>query len=877
MVIRLVDEYQLRKDIDNLKAQVDNIDLSTYAKSSDTQILLNKFDNDLDTLDSDLTEFHGTLISLRGNLIEFNQELIDFDEDNTNLANDLTKLKDNLHRFINATNNFSTHLSDLDDTINQFDTDVFGENGLDSQLQNLATVIGDNNSGLVKGLNDLDSNLTQLDNDVFGNNGLDSQLSNLAVVVGDNNSGLVKGLNDLDNSLTQLDIDTTGLSTRLTTVEGNLSTVTTGLTSTDSDLKKLVYSLDKLSGYLTDFEGSLEDLQDELEDDPNIDTSKLNENMVALFGAISEVKSNVSTVETDMYGNGTSELPAEGSLLADMSTAKTNIGSAQTAIGNVKTDLYGSNQNPNSPQTGSVKSNLNTLKNDTVPAVQTALYGNGTASNPSSDSTMGKINTVKSDLYGNGTASNPQTGSLKNNLNTLKDTTVPEVQTALYGNGTASNPAENSTMGKINTVKSDLYGNGTASNPQSGSLKSNINVVQDDINNPETGLKVITQDVVDTIGEVGQAGTVLDDIDKSLTDVDNLQKTMYKGTNGTGTINNPATGSLMGDVDTALTQMGDPSDTTAGTIFGDIHVVKGDIDDVQSDIGTVTGSDLQTQINDITESIIANNKTRQVLWIVGDNQTSYLYYAWESYMVNFGNVDIDNIHYAYQPATNTAWVREGDTWNTYSVNDLVNKVEFVGGVTYDINIAYASTVDSNMDFDYMYSIRQDSFYVKSNGSWVRTSSVFYYVKELVYGFVDWDTYSNLGVSQKDQHTINTAIDTVLGELLSDTGWVSFPFSSNATDYSTSYRAYIRKTYNTVVIQGMCKLSTSVSASGSVKIGTLASDYIPSVNVLTTWTGNNTQGYIVIDTNGDVTFYNRNGSSTSMGSGSYFIFNCSYII
>ena len=606
----MVDEYQLRKDIDKLQAELNSISKSNPSKQ------INKVEEQLGShlsiLQTDLTRFRGTLVSLRGNLVEFNQELIDFDEDNTNFAEDLNKLKDNLHLFINATKSFSDHLTDLDNSINQFDDDVFGQNGLDAQLTNLATVVGDNNSGLVKGLNDLDSNLTQLDDDVFGTNGLDSQLSNLARVVGDNNSGLVKGLNDLDSSLNQLDTNVfgqNGLSTRLSTVEGNLSTVSNGLTSTDSDLKKLVYSLDKLSSYLTDFEGSLEDLQDEIDNDPNIDTTKLNENMVALFGAIGEVKSNVSTVETDMYGNGTSEQPAQGSLLSDMSTAKSNISSAQTSIGNVKTDLYGQNGTATNPANGSLKKNVTTLKDTTVPAVQTALYGNGTASNPASDSTMGKINTVKTDLYGNGSATNPQSGSLKNNLNTLKDTTVPAVQDALYGKnsgGTATSPSANSTMGKITTVKNDLYGqNGSATSPANGSLKKNIQTVQNDINNPNNGLKVLTNDVLDTIGEVGQSGTVLDDIDKAHTHISNLQTISYGGEGYS--MNNPKAGSLKSDIDTSLEQMGDPSDTTTGTIFGDIYVVQGDIEGVKGDVGSVdvdNDGSLQEQIAHIVNTLL---------------------------------------------------------------------------------------------------------------------------------------------------------------------------------------------------------------------------------------------------------------------------------
>lgn len=864
----MADEYQFRKEIDALRYAIEHLDDEDKVTEIKRE-LTDKLDKDLDVLSTDLVEFQGTLVNLRGSLIDFNEELINFDETNTNLANDLTKLKDNLHLFLTSVNSFSTHLDELDSNLSQFDSDVFGEQGLDTQLTNLATIVGDENGGLVKGLSDLDASLVSLDAEVFGEEGLETQLTNLATVVGDNNGGLVKGLNDLETSLNgfdgdltnlsgrlttlsttvgdsnsglvkkandtassvtqlntdlntlntslngvkntvgdntkglvkglndlsssvdsldnnvfgtnglssnvsslsntigdnskglvkqmndlsssvdSLDSDTDALASRLTTVEGSLSTVSSGLTNTDSDLKKLVYSLDKLSGYLTDFEGSLEDLEDEIADDPNIDVSKLNANMVALFGAISEVKSNVSTVETDMYGSGTSENPSQGSLLADMSTAQSDISSAQTSIGNVKTDLYGSSGSASSPQTGSLKKNLeevkttvgdnnsglvknlndtstnitnvktdlygtngtasnpqtNSLKknlqnvkstvgdansglvkdlntassnistvqtdmygsnknpnapqegslvydltdlNDTitsegglidqvsdvqdgigdvndkigdtstagtilynvhqvkdvqVPAVQDALYGkssNGTVSSPTANSALGKVNAVKTEMYGaNGTSSSPADGSLKKNLNTLKDTTVPAVQTALYGNGSASSPAPNSTMGKINAVRTDMYGSGDATNPQSGSLKHSVNQVKSDINDPNTGLKVQTQEIIETIGDENTQGTVLYDIDQSKTGVNNLQKKMYKGENGNGTIANPADGTLIKQTNTAITQIGDAN----SGLIKDVNTVQSDISDVQGDIGNVNrangDSPLQTQIKQL--------------------------------------------------------------------------------------------------------------------------------------------------------------------------------------------------------------------------------------------------------------------------------------
>lgn len=542
----MADEYQFRKEIDALKKSIDNIDVSEYVKSDEVNTQTNKLYSDLDVLSTDLTEFHGTLINLRDNLIEFNGELISFSSDNQNYKEDLGKLKDNLHLFITSVNTFSSHLNSFGGRLDEFDDAMWGDEGFDARLDSFSTVLGDENSGLVKGLNDLEGALDGLNDDIFGEEGFDEQLTALLTVVGDNNSGLVKGLNDLDASLTQLGGDVSGLGSKVTglmtavgdsnsglvksmntlqttvgdnssglvkqvnTLDGALNqlsddifgangldarlTSTEGsLSSTSSKLSKVVYSLDNLSDYLTEFEGNLSAFETTLENNPDIDTSKLDENIVKLFHAIGNVKNDVSDAQ-----DGISD--AEGKISA-----------TKTSINTVKTDLYGSKtvngqtvprEPSDTPTDNSVKGGLRGIDHtindngglidqlgdvgDNIDNVKGEIYGTDNQGNPlnennySENSLLGKSDAVQEDIYGDGTAQNP--GALAN-ISTVK-TGVNNVKTTLYGGDdghSPSSPADTSVMGKAKAIRTDLYGSetGNASNYTSTSVKGHLINVKD--------------------------------------------------------------------------------------------------------------------------------------------------------------------------------------------------------------------------------------------------------------------------------------------------------------------------------------------------------------------------------------------------------------
>ena len=677
----MASDWQTRHDLDKvarLASELDrvlsesNVDslkelLGQYYDQSEVDIVSAKLTTDLNAVSTSFS-------NLNSALIDFNAELIGFDEDNNNLSSDLSKLKDNLHTFIGAVNTLTGDLSDLDSSLDGLSDDIFGENGLDSNLSALSAVVGDSNGGLVKGLADLGTSLSQLSRDVGG---LGSSVNGLISTVGDEDSGLVKGLNDLNDDvfgeggLSDDIFGEDGLSDQLSALDSAINDNNTGLavqvngldnrvfgtgglsdsifgtnglasriTTAEGGLSELVDSLNVLSDFLSVFEDELGDFEDELAEN-NIDSSELNSVIVSLVGAITIVKSNVSTVEG-------------------------NLDDVSDSFDNVKSNLYGTKtvngetvpkEPTDTASSDSLRGHLTTLKDTTVPAVQTTLYGGGNNSptNPSANSVIGKANAVKADLYGTKTV-NGQTvpkepsdtassNSLSGHLTTLKDTTIPAVQVEIFGADNQGNPlnstnySDSSLLGRADTVNEDIYGDGenkegvlseintmqTVTIPAvdgvAQSAKSSVNTVKSDLYGTKTvNGQTVPREPTDTAG----TGSVKANLNKVKdTDIPTLNNIAYGGENGTGTLANPAEGSLLGDVydvDTGLgkahthignlqTQMyggGDNSfaSPTSTSVKGLIDTANGAIADVQGDIGTVpSGQTLQGQIDDLGEGI----------------------------------------------------------------------------------------------------------------------------------------------------------------------------------------------------------------------------------------------------------------------------------
>lgn len=450
------DEFQLRKDIDRFKHFLDELDrlynengvtssslsdlLSRYYDKSEVDVVTTKLYDDITSLDTNLD-------TLRANLVSFNQKLITFNGDTETLATDLSTLGNNLNSVLGDISTITADLSTLSDNFDTLDGNFIT---LDSSL-----------TGLSHTVDGLDSDLITLDNKVNG----------LSTTIGDANSGMVKELNDVSSSLI----------------------------GTDGDLRNLISDLETLAEYMTDFEGSLSDFQQELIDNNvELDTISLQSNIVKLFGALSSVKNDVSTVEEDIYGaNGTSANPSSGSVLANLSDVQDTIGDANSglvkelndtsnAIDNVETDLYGTGTSAN-PQSGSVKANINQAQTN-ITNTQNTLYGGSgySTSNPSSNSVMGQMGTVQEDMYGsNKDPSNPQSGSLvsdlstaQGNINTIRNTDIPAVQ------------------GDISDVQDIMYGaNGSVQNPETGSLLDNVDTVQGNISDVQTDIGTVNPTV----------------------------------------------------------------------------------------------------------------------------------------------------------------------------------------------------------------------------------------------------------------------------------------------------------------------------------------------------------------------------------------------
>ena len=473
-------DYQLRKDINRVITFLNNLEkiedddsilallkeeLGKYYDSSEVDVVTGK-------LNDDLTELHSSLGDLTDGLVEFNGELIAFDESNTNLKGDLSKLKQNLQKFTAAVNKLKVDLKGLDEKSDEFDEDLWGEGGLDERLTSLGVKIGNDDSGLVKGLNDLTDGLSKLENDVFGTNGLSSSVSGLSAALGSDKSGLIKDLNELDAYTKEFYDDvygTNGLSTQLSTLEGVINNPTTGLAAQVTGLDNRVFGTGGLSDNVFGTNGLSSQLST-LEGIINNPTTGLAAQLTGLdsrvFGAngLSEsifgtngLASRIGTAEGGL-SNLTDSLDTLVEFLTNFEGTLDDFEEALEEDSNIDTSELNSSITALLGLIAGVKKDVDVVDgnltdvSNSFDGVKSNLYGTKTVTIDGQSVTVPKDPT-----------DSPSSTSLRGHLDTLKDTTVPAVQNTLYGGSGNSpdNPSSTSLMGKTNAVKADLYGTKT--------------------------------------------------------------------------------------------------------------------------------------------------------------------------------------------------------------------------------------------------------------------------------------------------------------------------------------------------------------------------------------------------------------------------------
>lgn len=318
-----------------------------------------------------------------------------------------------------------------------------------------------------------------------------------------------------------------------------------------------------------------------------------------------------------------------------------------------------------------------------------------------------------------------------------------------------------------------------------GSTEEMIITVKGDPDDPtDNGLIGETQDIIDTIGEpsVGQqSATGMHLL------IDNAQSTA-DGVSGVATLIKDKIG---------YESIETPLQTQITAHDGQISGVTGQVGSVKSKIGydLIDDVDLQTQINGI-RSVIQNNNENQAIWVINDLMPSQQ--DWFILMYDYC-VDIDNIHYAYSIQNNKAFIRNRSSWEEYDIEQLIEEVDFICGIAYDVRTV--STVTEYEVWDIMLSCLYDVFYVKDENQWVVSNYDYPYARNSVYALTDWlsGSFSRVNVGDnKSQHRINREIDAILDTLMTWNDLTSDISNTYITNFevNTGLRLCVLKYYRT---------------------------------------------------------------------------------
>lgn len=202
-------DYQLRKDVDNLKTFLNRVRevLNEKYDIADIDELLAMF-YDSSEVDLIKAQLLSDLNALNDCLVSFNEVLIQFDVDNTNLSTDLTKLSNNLQGLIRSVN------------------------GLDSDLSNL-----------VSDLNTLSDYLTAFEGSLSD---FEDELTDNGVDISSINSDLIKLFHSIG------------------TVKNDISTVQTDIGDTSAITGTVVSNITTAQGQITTVQGDISDVQEEM-------------------------------------------------------------------------------------------------------------------------------------------------------------------------------------------------------------------------------------------------------------------------------------------------------------------------------------------------------------------------------------------------------------------------------------------------------------------------------------------------------------------------------------------------------------------------------------------------------------------------------------
>ena len=516
--------WENRRDLDRVRWLVDELDRLFSANGvSNFKELLNKYydqsEIDLATskLNKDLTALNSSLDVLNSSLVDFNAGLIDFDEDNTNLDEDLTKLKDNLLSFLDVLGLLDVDLTALQSSLTTLEGQINGTDGLSDVLEALQVQIyGDDpehpSSDSLRGMLD-----------EFG-----------------------AKLNDLDSGDTKLSLTLSTLSGYLTTFKGSLAELEAQIKSDygqtfynglDEDLVKLIASI-------TQANDDLEAHQDLIDDIGDTIGSSSDTGNTTLYGKLyntASVASSASTKANSVESTITNTISPNLTQVKDVTIPAIKTKMGYDSIGN--TSLQS--------QITTTDGKVDTINDTTIPTINAKI---GTVDVATDGSLQSQINNTNDSVDNLDVAigdTSGISGSVVSNITTIKDTTIPAIKNKMG----YDNIGNTNLQSQINSTNSNVSGINTVignTSQISGSLISNINAVIGDISDVQDDIGDMSQlsddlassistsqglisDVQDDIGDINTSGTIKYNLNQTTSTANSVRTdvgTVYQSRDG---------------------------------------------------------------------------------------------------------------------------------------------------------------------------------------------------------------------------------------------------------------------------------------------------------------------------------------------------------
>ena len=522
--------------------------------------------------------------------------------------------------------------------------------------------------------------------------------------------------------------------------------------------------------------------------------------------------------------------------------------------------LKNSNANPESVIKEYIPdiSDLNVLNNDldtlnnSLDDLAMDLYGD-----ESHEGLVDYLNTLQVQLYGKGqtytkdgvvhncTITDPCPDSLKGRLNTLR-TNLDDLSLAnadLKKSLKALTDSLTNFSGTFAQFKQSLEAQGIHYDSLDASIQSLLHSVY----NTFQAIDVVdgrVDDVNDTLGDpadttntsvFGKINNTNVAVDNVSNQADKVEGRMYAGwdestgTKGSGTITQPATGTVKKNLDVVQTDIvevrgvANDADEKADVLRADVGIVKPDND----------GS-LQEQITYLPAYISE--------LIVTANSSTY----------KMGS-----------PITSTQI--HGSNWYiAIKLSELAKKtIRDNGSITFDIIVASSTTNDSISR-----TVNTPTDIIKIPYNFIDLSGVVGVICENLKHYIYFDNYALRGHTHSKSEITDFSHTHQSSEIIDDSATPQWEYV-NSRAVSDNQQIHIYRLGDIIIFEGSAITTAQIPSGGELNIGHISP--IPSHKVYCSCSGL-FQGYIIIQTDGIVALKNL---GSTMSSGHQFAFNCTY--